>query len=226
MLRFILALLLALACSSCAAIMSADRFTPVEVLGSEPLGAADAGTLTTRDHLTPTGGMLLRFCGPDGVARIRVHDRPLDVVVRDSSTGLWAFGPLVPIIPTFGLGGDDPDHGLTIELLVQDDDGAFLGVDPRAVRLVPQGGTEAHQPAAASDWGYFREHAEELPPTGEALPLGPGSSVVLFFDVSFGELVDAGGFELELRLDAADGQVVTPRLRYELSSTWYLVLAG
>ena len=214
----LLPLLLALLTSGCAGIYSAERFAPSLVPDELGLRAESA------DEVGRFGGLRWRWSGEDRYLVLANTDEgpelQLSVAVRDRDVGAWAAGPLLPIIPLFGLGSEPRSTQVQVELRLLDA-GRPVTITPGEVRLLLPGTDDALLPGAATAL---------LSPTitsvavasGAPVELAPGDRLELRFPATF----DAERLTLLVPLQRADGSVLTARVQLERVRVTYYVIAS
>lgn len=160
--------------SSCTFVYSSRRYSPQPT--ALPAGfQAESGD---RHLLLLQARPGLFSTGDDRVLRLRAGEpgNPLafEAGVAEAYTGTYAVGPLLPIIPIFGLDGEPAPPSVTLSLCGLDE-GLPLEVDTRAIRLVTPGRGEPVAAEAVS--GYLGG----TPAEAGALELGRADWVYLTF---------------------------------------------
>lgn len=206
--------------SGCAAIYSADRFTPSLLDEDAPL------TATTLDHDYRKAGARWRWSGEDRLIELRGDDDgpafALTVGVVDGGGALWAVGPLLPVIPVLGLLRDDLEDAIHVQLRLVEGE-APVTLDPREVELGLEGAERSVRPSHLTEWGYRWYDATPVEDVEVPVVLEAGDTLQLFFP---GRLEDAERMTLRLPLERADGSRLVATIAFERGTALYFVLAG
>jgi len=220
MLKLPLLALAPLLLSSCAAIYTSERFTPTLLTEGTPL------TATTRDHDVKLGSKPWRWSGEDRLIDLRSDDEgpalALSVAVVDGGGALWAFGPLLPILPVFGLLRDDLEESIHVQLRLLDG-GSPVTVDPREIELVLDDAEAALGPSYLAEWGYRWYDATAIEDYELPVTLAQSDTLQLFFPAKF---EDAERMTLRLPIYREDGSTLTATIRFERGTVLYFAIAG
>lgn len=206
--------------SSCAAIYTSERFTPALVPGDGQLSA------TTVDHDRHKGGALWRWSGEDRLLELRNDDGgpdfALSVGVVDGGGALWAVGPLLPVLPIFGLLRDELEESIHVQLRLLEGEGSVT-VDPREIELSVDGAEAAVRPNFLTEWGYSWYDATAIEDYELPVTLAESDTLQIFFP---GKFEDAERLTLRLPLVREDGSTLTATIRFERGTALYFAIAG
>ncbi len=206
--------------SGCAAIYTAERFSPTLLTDDSPL------TASTRDHELRLSNKPWRWSGEDRLIDLRSDDEgpalALSVGVVDCGGAIWAAGPLLPIVPLFGLLHDELEESIHVQLRLLEG-GSPVTLDPREIELVFDGQAASVRPNYLTEWGYRWYDATAIEDYELPVTLVESDKLQLFFP---GSVEDAERMTLRLPLVREDGSTLIATIRFDRGTALYFAIAG